>query len=180
MAGAPDGNDNALKYDTLAKRKKLLSAYKKHCELGYPDDMFEECDIRTFKKYCKDYPIELPADIIHRSQMKRAKILYDIGVRGTVGIPMSYTDPRTNAKSQGKSFNAKSWQFIMMNLLNWKTRDDHTTKDEKLPKHGFMVYRPEKLPNDYDEKMNKPTGAGDATTSTGGATSGSQPPAPTA
>lgn len=173
--GGPPGNAFALKFDTPFKRRKLLKAYIKHCEDGYPDMMFEECDHKTFKKYCTDFPVEFPTDRIHAAQMKRAKVLYDIGVRGTVGIPVRYTDPRTKAQVEGKNFNARSWQFIMMNLLGWRNRNDTTSKGDKVPGAQFVVYRPEKLPNDYDEKMNTPGGK-DGTTADRGNTAGQPGP----
>ena len=157
--GAPLGNTNAVKYGTPEERKALLELYVKHCEQGYPDDMFEECDIKTFKEYCKKYPVDFPTDQIHRAQMKRAKLVYDIGIRGTVGIPMTYINPKTKKQEQGKSFNAKSWQFIMMNLLNWRNRNDTTSKGDKMPNASFVMYRPEKLPDNYDEKMKAPGGS---------------------
>lgn len=161
--GAPEGNQYAEKYDTPLKRKRLLNAYIKHCEAGYPDDMFEECDMRTFKLYVKKYPLELRSDVIDKAKAKRAKLLYDIGIRGTVGLPIKYTDPKTgNIVEAKRGFNAKSWQFIMMNLLHWRQRDDVTSKDKEV-KGGFVIYRPEKLPDNYDEKM-KPNATSNART----------------
>lgn len=152
MAGAPEGNTNNTKYDTPIKRLLLLQAYVKHCEQGYPDDMFEECSIKTFKRYAREYPIDFPPDIINKAQAKRAKILWDAGWRGTLGIPIKYKDDKGKEKL-AKKFNAKSWQFIMMNIQNWRTRDDVTTGDEKLPQGQFVIYRPEKLPENYDSAI---------------------------
>lgn len=150
--GGPDGNQHALKYDDPIKRLLLLQAYVKHCEAGYPDDMFEECSMATFKKYARDFPVDFPSDIINKAQAKRAKILWDAGWRGTMGIPIKYKDEK-GVTRHGKGFNARSWQFIMMNIVKWRTRDDTTTNDKELPQGQFIIYRPEKLPDNYDASV---------------------------
>lgn len=154
--GGPPDNTYATKFDTKPKRKALLNAYIKHCEAGYPDSMLEECNIKTFREYCKNFPVEFPTDLIEAAQAKRAKLIYDVGWRGTMGIPISYKNSKGQTVAAPRPFNPKSWQFIAMNMLGFRNRDDHTTKGKEIKSGGHVIYLPKELPDNYDEKMKPP------------------------
>lgn len=117
-------------------------------------------------KFCKSYKT---------GKIKSQLFWETLGMRGIAGIPFQFTDEK-GVKRTSQGFNAATYIFNMKNRFKWTDRLDHTTKDKPLPKGGFMVYRPEKLPDDYDEKMKQP-GAANAAASTAGAAKPASPPA---
>jgi len=152
------GNTESRKYDTPAKRKALHKAYIAHCEAGYSDDLFEECAVKTLKSYWRDYPSDFPSDQRHRARAKRGKLIYDVGWRGTMGIPITYTNNQGQIVKADRPFNPKSWQFIAMNILKWTIRGDVTSKGKEVKGETRVIYLPKELPDNYDEII-KPSDA---------------------
>lgn len=117
--GAPDGNQNALKFDTPEKRKALCEAYIIHKTKGYSDASFIECDMKTFKNYREKYPVDFPSEQLEAAERIGQNFWETIGIDGTQG--------------KIKNYNSDSWKFNMSNRFKWKIREDVTTDDEKLP-----------------------------------------------
>jgi len=103
-----NGSKKPLKYNTPKKRKDVHKKWCEHLASGKPQDLFPECDEETIKKYIREFPEDCPIDDVNRAKRIGKLKIYEIGFAGTVG------------KLVG--FNAKSWQFIMNNMLGWSDK----------------------------------------------------------
>lgn len=149
MAGAPKGNQNALKYKTKAQRLAVVQRYVDHAKQGYSDESFPDLDPQTFKIYMQQFPIEFDTDIIGAARAQRRIFWERVGIQGTLGVPIQYQDKNGKMKEAKKGFNSRSYQFIMMNMYGQKIHNDHTSDGEKID--GPLIYLPAKLPDNYDE-----------------------------
>lgn len=114
---APEGNQNALKFDTPEKRKQLLDNYVAHVESGLSDECFPDCDPTTFKKYVEQFPFEFDTDRIQIAKRKRQLFWESAGLNGTMG--------------RIEGFNASSWKFNMGNRFGWSEKREDTVKVKK-------------------------------------------------
>lgn len=129
--GAPDGNNNAMKYKTPEERQALCKAYCEHISKGLSDTCFPECDMETFKDYRGKFAVDFDSDAITTAQRKRQLFWETIGINGTLGIPHSYK-AKNGIEKESKQFNAMSWKYNMSNRFGWKERNDVTTDGEPL------------------------------------------------
>lgn len=138
--GAPEGNQNALKFDTSEKRQAFLQAYIAHREAGYSKESFtyQGSGIKTFDNYRENFPVDFPTEAIEEAEAKNRLFWETIGINGTVGIPVEI-----NGKKYDK-FNAISWKFNMQNRHGWKEKTDMTSDDEKI--QAPVLYIPKEDP----------------------------------
>lgn len=132
--GAPEGNTNGEKFRTLEERAAFLEAYCNHVRKGFSDESFNfrGSGVKTFKNYVERYPVEFPTDLIEEAQAARMMFWEQIGMSGTMGLPITVKDKNGNEiQSKGK-FNDRSWIFNMQNRFKWRIQTDVTTDGEKL------------------------------------------------
>lgn len=129
------GTKNREKYKTDEQKNDLAEKYIKHCREGLSDDCFVECDKRTFVYYVTTYPTLMRLEELISAQLERRRFWERMGTLGASG--------------KLKGFNAKAWEFNMMNRYRkeWKLRQDVTSDDAKV--QGGYIVVPEKKPEGY-------------------------------
>lgn len=114
-SGAQEGNQNALKYNTPAKRQAVFKKLLKHISDGYSKDCFPDCDWDTVEKYAEAFPLDFPPDQI-KLAVRAAKRKWEaMGMNG--------------ANGKIKGFNAKAWEFNMKNRFDWREKTDNIVKN---------------------------------------------------
>lgn len=146
---APKGNNYNKKFKTKKQRQKACQAYCEHIKQGFSDESFPLCDPQTLKIYMAEYPDDFDTDMIRDARAQRRIFWERAGIHGTLGIPIEYKDNKGKTQTATKSFNSKSYQFIMMNMFGMHIKEDVTSGGEKID--GPLIYLPKKLPENYDE-----------------------------
>ena len=116
--GAPEGNQNRMKWKTPEERIAACEKVCQELENGYPKIYLETADWDTIERYMKDFPIEFPAERIQNAIRNGQKKLLTIGYSGMLGkIP---------------GFVPRTWEFVTQNMTGWKLRSDLTSDDKKI------------------------------------------------
>jgi hypothetical protein len=114
--GAPKGNTNAMKFKTSEERQALCQLYCEHMAKGLSKDCFLPCDMDTFERYQKDFPIDFPTEKVSQAEREGRLHWEEMGdVMAVAG--------------QG---NATVWIFNMKNRFKWTDRHDITSEDKQL------------------------------------------------
>lgn len=116
-----DGNNAYEKFKTPEARLDVYERYCKHLAEGNSVDSFPDCGENTIERMMKKYADELPPDLMRRAVREGKRFWEAVGKHGTIGIPN-----RVNGKDYDK-FNAKSYQFIMMNKYGEVWREQTTS-----------------------------------------------------
>jgi hypothetical protein len=133
QAGAPLGNQNALKYKTSEERLALCKKYCEHKRKGRTDASFVSCDMDTFNSYREKYPIDFPSDMINEAVRAGLERWETIGDDGTTGEPRLLKSPDGKIlQTVYRRFNANSYQFMMQNMFGWRIKTDVTSDGQKL------------------------------------------------
>jgi hypothetical protein len=115
MSGAPEGNENALRFKTPEERRQICEDYCTHIRQGFSDESFNQCRPATLGVYRKKYPIEFDAEKIEQARAERYRYWEALGIAGAMGkIP---------------GFNAAAWIFNMKNRFGWRDKTEFTTGD---------------------------------------------------
>jgi hypothetical protein len=145
-----DGNNAYEKYKTPEERLAVYEKYCKHLSEGNSVDSFPECAENTIRRLIEKYPVELSPDLLRKAIREGKRFWEAVGKNGTIGIPTT-----VNGKQYDK-FNAKSWQFIMMNKYGEAWREEKTSdislKEAVSYEDTLKKMSPEKL-QEYQQLM---------------------------
>lgn len=105
-AGAPEGNNNAMKWSTPEERRAACDRLCAHLRSGLSMKCFPDADDQTLKRYMRDFPIDFAPDKIRQAIRENHKFWEVLGINGALG--------------KIKNFSAPTWKFNMQNRCGWK------------------------------------------------------------
>jgi len=108
--GAPERNQNALKWKTPEERVAACGRLCDHLRSGLGFDCWEEASFPTIQSYIEDYPIEFKSDLIDDADRARKAFFQRAGVNGMLG--------------QIDGFSSPTWKFQMQNICNWRDKTE--------------------------------------------------------
>jgi len=106
------GNNYGARYKTKDERVKVYKKFCDHVAKGYSLSCFPECAENTMRKMMQDYSNELNVDLLRNAIRTSMRMYEDMGIKG--------------ARGEIHNFNAKSWQFLIMNKNGWKLNESRS------------------------------------------------------
>jgi hypothetical protein len=106
---APLGNQNNKKWKTQGERQHAFKLLCEHIKAGYSRDSFPPADWDTVERYCAEFPVDFPADLLEEAFRSNRMEWERIGLQG--------------AKGEIEGFNNPSWVFNMKNRFKAEWSD---------------------------------------------------------
>lgn len=106
---APLGNQNNKKWKTPEERQHAFGLLCEHIKAGYSRDSFPLADWDTIERYCEEFPVDFPPDILQEAFRSNRMEWERIGLQG--------------AKGEIENYNNASWTFNMKNRFKAEWSD---------------------------------------------------------
>jgi hypothetical protein len=110
------GNDYARKFNTKAKRARLLNAWDKHRSAGLSAESFELCHPQTFRKTAEDFPDEITPEKLQAIEARHKMFYERTGIDGMTGA--------------NPDFQATAWIFSMKAVCGWRDKPADEAGDD--------------------------------------------------